>query len=144
MRAARTVAWCFAGACLAASPALGSELIYRPISPGFGGSPFNTDYVFGTAEKAQSDPNGNKHRDSFGARRGTLEAFTESLQARLLGQISDDIVTAIFGENAREEGRFEVAGTVVQFQRQGDQIHLTITDTARGQSTEIDVPVPRL
>jgi curli production assembly/transport component CsgF len=53
-------------------------------------------------------------------------------------------VTAIFGENARDEGRFEVAGTVIEFQRQGDQINLVITDTANGQSTTIDVPVPRM
>lgn len=144
MRAARTVAWCLAGACVVGAPAIASEQIYRPISPGFGGSPFNTDYVFGTAEKAQSNPNGKSDRNGFSSRQSTLDAFTQSLQARLLGQISDDIVTAIFGENAREEGRFEVAGTVVEFQRRGDQIHLTITDTVRGQSTEIDVPVPRL
>ncbi len=121
------------------------ELVYRPVSPGFGGSPFNTDYVFGTAERAQSDPNGKDDDRRFGTdRRSTLDTFAQTLQARLLGQVSDDIVTAIFGENARDEGRFEVAGTVIEFQRQGDQINLVITDTANGQSTTIDVPVPRL
>mgnify|MGYP002714246768 CR=1 FL=1 len=144
MRAARTLAGLLAG-LLASSPVLAGELVYRPISPGFGGSPFNTDYVFGTAERAKSDPNGDNDRSSFGTtRRSTLENFTQSLQARLLGQISDDIVTAIFGENARDEGRFEVAGTVVEFKRLGDMINLIITDTLNGESTTIDVPVPRL
>lgn len=141
--ATRTLA--LVGGLAIAGPAIAGELIYRPVSPGFGGSPFNTDYVFGTAERAQSNPGGKNDRDAFGTnRRSTLENFTETLQARLLGQISDDIVTAIFGEGARDEGRFEVAGTVVEFQRQGDLINLVITDTANGQSTTIDVPVPRL
>jgi curli production assembly/transport component CsgF len=129
---------------LTALPALAGELVYRPISPGFGGSPFNTEYVFGTAERAQSNPNGNQD-GGFGDGGDTpLENFTQSLQARLLGQVSDDIVTAIFGEDAQEDGRFDVAGTVVEFRRNGDQINLTITDSATGESTAIDVPVPRL
>ncbi|MFZ1429697.1 MAG: curli assembly protein CsgF [Geminicoccaceae bacterium] len=130
---------------VAAVPAVAGELVYRPISPGFGGSPFNTDYVFGTAERAQSDPNGNQNDSAFGSGGSSpLENFTESLQARLLNQVSDDIVTAIFGEDAASEGRFEVAGTVIEFSRSADTINLVITDTANGQSTTIDVPVPRL
>lgn len=130
---------------LAATSVVAGELVYRPVSPGFGGSPFNTDYVFGTAERAKSDPNGDDDRNRFGTtRRSNLENFTQTLQARLLGQISDDIVTAIFGENAREEGRFTVADTVVEFKRLGGMINLVITDTVTGESTTIDVPVPRL
>lgn len=53
-------------------------------------------------------------------------------------------MTAIFGEDARDQGRFEVAGTVIEFARNGDTVNLVITDTANGQSTTIDVPVPRL
>ena len=131
-------------ATVAAAPAFAGDLVYRPISPGFGGSPFNTDYVFGTAERAQSNPNGNQG-GGFGAGGNTpLQNFTESLQGRLLSQVSDDIVNAIFGEDAREDGRFDVAGTVVEFRRNGDQINLTITDSSTGESTAIDVPVPRL
>lgn len=127
-----------------AAPALAGELVYRPISPGFGGSPFNTDYVFGTAERAKSNPNGNQNNSRFDTNRSTLQNFTSTLQARLLNQISDDVVTAIFGEDARDQGRFEVAGTVIEFARNGDTVNLVITDTANGQSTTIDVPVPRL
>lgn len=126
------------------SPALAGELVYRPVSPGFGGSPFNTDYVFGTAERAKSDPNGDNGNDRFDTQRSALDGFTDTLQARLLNQISDDVVTAIFGENAQDEGRFEVAGTVIEFTRGGDTVNLVITDTGTGQTTTIDVPVPRL
>lgn len=144
MRAAASLAILLVGLG-SAPPLLAGELVYRPVSPGFGGSPFNTDYVFGTAERAKSDPNSDDDRNRFGAtRRSNLENFTQTLQARLLGQISDDIVTAIFGENAREEGRFTVADTVVEFKRLGDMINLVITDTLTGESTTIDVPVPRL
>ena len=111
---------------------------------GFGGSPFNTDYVFGTAERAKSNPNGNQNNSRFDTSRSTLQNFTATLQARLLNQISDDVVTAIFGEDAQDQGRFEVAGTVIEFARNGDTVNLVITDTANGQSTTIDVPVPRL
>jgi curli production assembly/transport component CsgF len=131
-------------ATVAAAPVFAGDLLYQPISPGFGGSPFNTDYVFGTAGRAQSNPNGN-HDGGFGAGgNAPLQNFTESLQGRLLSQVSDDIVNAIFGEDAREDGRFDVAGTVVEFRRNGDQINLTITDSSTGESTAIDVPVPRL
>lgn len=144
MRGATTMLALIGGLAIG-DPAAAGELVYRPVSPGFGGSPFNSDYVFGTAERAQSDPGGDKDRGAFGpTQRSNLENFTATLQARLLGQISDDIVAAIFGEGARDEGRFEVAGTVIEFQRQGDLVNLVITDTGNGQSTVIDVPVPRL
>jgi curli production assembly/transport component CsgF len=144
MRARLTIVPVVAALAAATLPAAAGDLVYRPISPGFGGSPFNTDYVFGTAERAQSDPNSQQGGGGFGGGPNTpLENFTESLQARLLGQVSDDIVTAIFGEDAAEEGRFNVAGTVIEFRRGGDTINLTITDTGTGQTTTIDVPVPR-
>ena len=134
------VACLLAGWCMLVSPAEARDLIYRPISPGFGGSPLNTNYVFGTADRTK-DPAESR---SSGRSRNAIDTFTTTLQARLLAQVSDQIVDAIFGEGASDEGRFQVGDTVIEFARGDTVVTLTISDIVTGSVTTIDVPLPQL
>lgn len=129
-----------AAVALWAAPVLASELLYRPISPGFGGNPFNTDYVFGTADA--NNEYDEEREDRF--TRDPVRDFATTLQSRLLSRISEDIVGAIFGEEAEDAGTFRVGTTVTDFARQGEVINIKIADETTGSETMIDVPVPRL
>ena len=131
-----------AGGVLPVGGAHASELTYRPISPGFGGSPLNAPYVFGTADRTKGD-NAGGFRGGAGTR-DPIQGFATTLQARLLSQISGSVVDAIFGEGAEEAGRFEVGDTVIEFARGETTVRITISDIVTGSTTAIDVPLPRL
>ena len=135
------VACLLAGWCMLVSPAEARDLIYRPISPGFGGSPLNTNYVFGTADRTKDPPDSSSGNSRF---RDPVETFALTLQSRLLSQVSGQIVEAIFGEGAQEEGRFQVGDTVIEFARGDTVVTITISDQATGSETTIDVPLPQL
>ena len=135
------VACLLAGWCMLVSPAEARDLIYRPISPRFGGSPLNTNYVFGTADRTKDPPDSSSGNSRF---RDPVETFALTLQSRLLSQVSGQIVEAIFGEGAQEEGRFQVGDTVIEFARGDTVVTITISDQATGSETTIDVPLPQL
>ena len=128
--------------CLIGAPAMARDLIYRPISPGFGGSPLNTNYVFGTADRTKDPQDSSSGSNS--RFRDPVETFALTLQSRLLSQVSGQIVEAIFGEGAQEEGRFQVGDTVIEFARGDTVVTITISDQATGSETTIDVPLPQL
>ncbi len=129
--------WClFAllGAVCLSGAAHAGELVYRPISPSFGGNPFISSNQLAVAnienrfveepQSFQSDP---------------LDDFTDSIQRRILSELSRDITDAIFGDNAEESGVFEIEGTIISFETVGDEINIAITDDT-GASTSITVP----
>lgn len=121
------VAWCF--------PAMASDLVYSPINPSFGGNPFNSSHLLGIAN-AQ-----NKFKDPDSASRGSqADIFARQLQSRLLSALSSQIVEAIFGENAQENGTIEFGGQIISWVRELDQVTLTITNTDTGEITTIQIP----
>jgi curli production assembly/transport component CsgF len=98
--------------------------------------------VLGIASANNEYDGGKDDRDFF--RRDPVQDFAITLQSRLLSRISEDIVGAIFGEEAQDAGTFRVGTTVIDFARQGEVINIKIADEATGSETAIDVPVPRL
>lgn len=111
-----------------------SPLTYRPINPSFGGNPFNSDHLLQLAEIQRQFENDD---DPFS--RDPIQDFTDTLQRRLLSELSRDITDAIFGENAAENGTFTVEGTTISFERVGDQVLVTISDG--DTTTTITLPV---
>jgi hypothetical protein len=83
-----------------AVPAAAQDVVYRPVSPTFGGNPFNSNHVLGVANA------NNDNRDPRAANSGSqADIFARQLQSRLLSALSSQIVDAIFGENAQEQHR---------------------------------------
>lgn len=121
---------------LAASPALaGGDLVYRPLSPGLGGNPFNGEFLL---ESALAQRKQQEDETSF---EDNLEA---SLEARLVGAITGEIEERLFGENPQDEGSFAIgAGRTVEFERVGEIVNLRILDADTGGVTEIEIPAPR-
>jgi curli production assembly/transport component CsgF len=119
-------------------PAEAGQLVYQPVNPAFGGNPMNYGWLL---ESAGIQNEHTPDRDD-GALLDTLtpaERFVQSLQSRLLFAVSDQIVNAIFGENAQESGVFQFEGTTIAFVREGNNVRLTIDDGV--SETEIVVPV---
>jgi curli production assembly/transport component CsgF len=122
------------------SGAAASDLIYQPVSPGFGGDPFNTAYLLGTAE-AQ-----NQHIEEqrFGAGTTGLsqaDLFVRQLQSRLLSSLAGQVSDAIFGDDAQDQGEIVFGDQTITFERGLEFIEITIFDAVSGSSTDVRVPL---
>ncbi len=127
----------FAAAVLVALPSSASaqDMVYTPINPSFGGNPFNSQHLLGIAN-AQ-----NKYKDPDAASNGSqADIFARQLQSRLLSALSSQITDAIFGENAQQHGTVDFGGQTIEWNRDLDQVTLTITNDDTGEVTTIVVP----
>jgi curli production assembly/transport component CsgF len=120
----------------AASPALAQDLVHEPISPTFGGNPFNSNHILGIAN-AQ-----NKTRDPDAVDRNSQSnIFARQLESRLLSALSSQIVDAIFGDNPQDQGTITFGGQTIEFFRSLDSVTLIIRDDDTGEETRIVIPL---
>jgi curli production assembly/transport component CsgF len=125
-----------AGALVCAVPAVGQDVVYRPISPTFGGNPFNSNHVLGVANA------NNDTRDPRAANSNSqADIFARQLQSRLLSALSSQIVDAIFGDNPQEQGTISFGGQTIEFFRSLDEVTLVIRNDETGEETRIVVPL---
>ncbi|MFU7527590.1 curli assembly protein CsgF [Qipengyuania sp. ASV99] len=124
------------GCGLAANPVLAQDLVHEPISPTFGGNPFNSNHILGIAN-AQ-----NKTTDPDAADRNSQSSiFARQLESRLLSALSSQIVDAIFGDNPQEQGTITFGGQTIEFFRSLDEVTLIIRDDNTGEETRIVIPL---
>ena len=125
-----------AGILIACSTAASAQqMVYTPINPSFGGNPFNSQHLLGIAN-AQ-----NNFKDPSAADSGSQsDIFARQLQSRLLSALSNNIVNAIFGPNAQNNGTVDFGGQTIAWTRSLDEVTVTITDDSTGQVTTIVVP----
>ena len=118
-----------------ASAACAQDFNYEPVSPTFGGNPFNSAHILGIAG-AQND-----YKDPAAAPSGSqADIFSRQLQSRLLAALSTQVVDAIFGENPQERGTIRFGGQTISFVRGLEEVTLTITNDGTGEVTTIVVP----
>jgi curli production assembly/transport component CsgF len=120
------------------APAAASELVYQPVNPAFGGDPFNGSVLLNEAN-AQ-----NLYQDrSRGSGINPIQNFQRTIQSAILSRIASQLADEILGENAQDQGVFHIDSTTVSFFREGEVVHITITDGITGGTTQIDVPAPQ-
>ena len=120
---------------LAAGPASADQLVYTPINPSFGGSPFNSSHLLAEAN-AQ-----NQYKTTGSGAAGLTQGqiFAQQLQARLLSALAGQVTDAIFGPNPQDHGTITFGEQTIEFVRSADGVTLTITD-GNGTQTVITVP----
>jgi len=122
-------------ACCGA-PLAAQDLVHQPISPTFGGNPFNSQHVLGVA---------NANNDTRDPRAATTNSqadiFARQLQSRLLSALSSQIVDAIFGDNPQERGTVTFGGQTIEFFRSLEEVTLIIRNDTTGEETRIVVPL---
>ena len=124
------------GCCAMAAPAFAQDLVHEPISPTFGGNPFNSNHILGTAN-AQ-----NNTRDPDAVDRSDQSSiFARQLESRLLSALSSQIVDAIFGDNPQDQGTITFGGQTIEFFRSLDEVTLIIRNDETGEETRIVIPL---
>lgn len=119
----------------AATKAHADDLVYTPINPSFGGSPFNSAHLLGIAN-AQNDFEAPQSRNQP----AQGEQFVRLLQSRLVSALASRVSDAILGENAQPSGRIVYGAQTVEWETLIDSIRLVVTDTDTGAVTEIVIP----
>ena len=125
-----------AAATFVAVPAAAQDLVHRPISPTFGGNPFNSNHVLGVA-----NANNNTRDPRSTSTNSQADIFARQLQSRLLSALSSQIVDAIFGDNPQEQGTISFGGQTIEFFRSLDEVTLVIRNDDTGEETRIVVPL---
>jgi curli production assembly/transport component CsgF len=131
-----TATLCAWGALAVATPVYAQDLVHQPISPTFGGNPFNSNHILGIAN-AQNDTEDPDAVD----RSSQSSIFARQLESRLLSALSSQIVDAIFGENPQEQGTISFGGQTIEFFRSLDDVTLLIRNDDTGEETRIVIPL---
>jgi len=108
----------------------GSELVYQPINPNFGGTPLNGGYLMSNAQaqdRHKAPDRSNRQPTS------ALDRLTNSLESRLLSQLMADLGDGNTGTLSTDDF------TVVATEDLDGTLTILITDHATNETTEIQV-----
>jgi len=124
--------------CCAAAQA--TEIVYTPINPSFGGSPFNAATLLNSAQATtkHQDPNAASTLSYFDLT--PLQQFNQNLERSVLNQLSSAATSGIIvgGKmvpGAVETGNFRIVITDVG----GGMLRISTTDKGSGATTSFEV-----
>lgn len=124
-----------------ASSGHASDLVYTPRNPSFGGNPFYSQHLLGTANANNKFEK--PKTESLLKQQDPSKEFERIIQSSLLSRITAQIADQIYGEGARDSGRFVIGNTTVDFQKNtAGTTSVRISDAASGGQTLIEIPTP--
>ena len=121
-----------------------TELIWTPINPSFGGSPYNASWLLASAQAQNSYGDGSSGSSFSFPESDLLEDFEKSLNRQLLSRLSRKIVDEAFGEDSllpegETEARYTIGDYEIYVTIDGG-ISLTLTDILTGNTTTVQIP----
>lgn len=125
-------------ALLTGSAASAGELLYKPLSPSFGGNALNGNFLLQTAETQNRFTDDGGFGDLF-AEPSLADEFSDALRNTIVSISAGELVDAVVQrENAN--GTINLDGATVSYETVGDRVIVTIND---GVSTNVlDLPIP--
>jgi len=113
-----------------------TELIYTPVNPSFGGSPFNWSGLL------QSATLQNKFKEERPVRvpKTALERFTEQLEYSVFSRMANRIVNAAFGEDTLQPGEYIFGNYNMSVTTDASGITTVITEISTGNTTTVQIP----
>lgn len=113
------------------------DLVYRPISPFFGGDTFNYQQIIASVT-AQND-----FTEDDDAQRNVptdLENFTNSLNRRLLSSLSQSLFQQQLGNTNLTVGTYTFGDLVVEITPGTNGLNVSILNVTTGEQTQITIP----
>ncbi|MBV5282305.1 MAG: curli assembly protein CsgF [Paludibacter sp.] len=115
------------------------DLVYTPKNPAFGGNPYNYSWLMSSAQ-AQNDIKETTTSSTSSYKTDPLKDFSESLNRQILSQLSRQIVSRQFGEDALSAGTYVLGDYQIEIGDQSSGLNITIVDNKSGSSTTVSVP----
>ena len=116
---------------------MSQTLVYKPISPFFGGdNPFTYQQLLASAS-AQNDfqDEGQEFEEQ-----SDIDNFTESLNRQLLNSLSNDLFQEQFGDQGLTEGTYVFGSLAVEITPTRGGLLVNILNTQTGEQTQIIIP----
>jgi len=123
---------------LSFTQATAQDLVYKPVSPTFGGDALNYNGLISmaTAQNGFTDPN---LVDPFN--QDPLEDFNESLQRQILNQLSRELIGGQLGDDFLSEGGITQVGNFQVNVSEGlEGLSVILTDLNNGGTTQLTIP----
>jgi len=118
------------------SMANATELIYTPVNPSFGGSPFNGAWLLQSATLQNKFQEGRPLR----VPKSPLERFTEQLEYSVFSRMANRIVDTAFGEDTLQPGEYIFGNYKISVTTDASGITTIITEISTGNTTTIQIP----
>lgn len=123
---------------MSSSITLATPLIYTPVNPSFGGSPFNAAWLMSSA---QSQNKLTEKKEPWKMpERDPIEDFKNSLNRQILYNLSRKIIDGAFGEEGITEGIYNLDDYIINVSSNNGGIKVILTDSITGNETIIEVP----
>lgn len=118
------------------------DFVYTPKNPAFGGSPYNYSWLLSSAQAQDTYEAPSDERDAYSSYYGSdpVDDFAESLNRQILSQLSRQIVSRQFGEDALDEGTYVLGDYQIEIGNGGAGLNITIVDNSTGATTSVEVP----
>ena len=114
-----------------------SDIVYKPVSPTFGGNPLNGAFLLGQAQS--------QNEFASEAENSTTDRFEDRLENAILSQLARRVLDSAFGDmddGLGEGGVFTSGDFEVEIITSNpDVIIVQITNLVSGEVTVIEVPV---
>ncbi|MBD3181257.1 curli production assembly/transport component CsgF [Candidatus Poribacteria bacterium] len=114
-----------------------TQLVWTPVNPSFGGSPYNGTWLLNSAQLQ------NKLREPIDYLRETrdpLEDFEYNLNRQVLNRLSQKVLDGAFGEEALEAGHYEVGNYIIDINTGLNGVSVSIADSTTGDTVDVEVP----
>ncbi|UEM03313.1 curli assembly protein CsgF [Skermanella rosea] len=121
----------------AITSASAGELVYQPVNPSFGGYPGNSAHLLGIASAIDKYKDPSTKDFSYGATTQQDE-FSRIIRSSILSRVASQISEQIYGENAQDAGRVVIDDQIIEWNRAGNDINLTLS--GGGGTSVITIP----
>ena len=124
-----------ASVCLLGPSVQAQEMVQTFRDPGFGGNPFNTDYLKATAEYSRPQQTANTPSAD--------DLLASQIRSQLTSTLSADILTRIQTAAPGESGSFTLGTQKIDYSRSQTETVVTFTNTVTGVSSKLVIPVAK-
>ncbi len=114
------------------------QFVYRPINPSFGGDAYNGSWLLAQAQAQNNISETSQAASSYN--RNPLDDFKDNLNRQILSQISRQLVSTSFGENALSKGHYELGDYVIDVLPSDQGVNISILEASTGNETTVIVP----
>jgi curli production assembly/transport component CsgF len=122
---------------VAAGTGRAQDFVYTPLDPAFGGSPLNYSWLMNSA-KAQ---NPYQITPSFSFNQNPLQNFQQSLQRRILSQLTQKILQKRFGNiNLKQPNNYQFGDFNINIVPAPNGLQININDNSTGKQTTVTIP----
>lgn len=136
-------AHCALAALLLTSAAAGqgSELVYTPVNPSFGGNPLNGSVLMNAAQAQNKTKDPDSLQSKTPTTKTALEQFNEMLERAVLNRLASAAIGDIIGENGELiDGNIETQNFIISItDLNNGMLEVTTTDKWTNTSTSFQI-----